>query len=130
MNKINTKKLDFFIAVTKYYILICIRRFPFDYHNPIGYAVSFLIQSATIFAASALFVVTLILVIGICNFGVSFVSDIEENLRKLNDDIVLSTEQTLSSAKWTEIRAKFIDIIQFHADAKELSIFNSTKRQI
>lgn len=92
---------------------------------------SFVIQSATIFAASALFVVTLILVIGICNFGVSFVSDIEENLRNLNDDIVLSTEQKIvSSIEWTEIRAKFIEIIQFHADAKELSIFDSTKYQI
>lgn len=91
---------------------------------------SFVIQSATIFAASALFVVTLILVIGICNFGVSFVSDIEENLRNLNDDIVLSTEQKLSSIEWTEIRVKFIEIIQFHADAKELSIFDSTKYQI
>lgn len=89
-----------------------------------------MIQSATIFAASALFVVTLILVIGICNFGVSFVSDIEENLRNLNDDIVLSTEQKLSSIEWTEIRVKFIEIIQFHADAKELSIFDSTKYQI
>lgn len=88
-----------------------------------------MIQSATIFAASALFVVTLILVIGICNFGVSFVSDIEENLRNLNDDIVLSTEQKLSSIEWTEIRVKFIEIIQFHADAKELSIFDSTKYQ-
>lgn len=90
---------------------------------------SFVIQSATIFAASALFVVTLILVIGICNFGVSFVSDIEENLRNLNDDIVLPTEQKLSLTEWTEIRAKFIEIIQFHADAKELSIFDSTKYQ-
>lgn len=89
-----------------------------------------MIQSATIFAASALFVVTLILVIGICNFGVSFVSDIEENLRNLNDDIVLSTEQKLSSIEWTEIRVKFIEIIQFHADAKELSNFDSTKYQI
>lgn len=77
--------------------------------------------------ASALFVYTLTLTIGFCHFGVAFILDIEDSLRCLNDEFVISLNQKFSVRKSNEIRTNFAEIIQFHADAKELSISIATK---
>lgn len=73
-----------------------------------------------ILSSAALFVITLIIVIGICNFSASFITDIEENLRTLNNEIITSKNRKLSLREWVKIKQKFIEIIQFHADAIEL----------
>lgn len=100
-------------------------RFPFDWQTPIGFMICFVTQSATVFCATSLFVLTLALVMGICNFGASFVSDIKENLRSFNDEITLSTVRRLSAQEWMELNTKLNGIMQFHADAKELSFYTT-----
>lgn len=79
-----------------------------------------MIQSASIFLSAFLFIYAVILVVGICEFGSCFVSDIKENLRVFNDEITLSKK--LSGREWIEWQTKLNEIMQFHADAKELSI--------
>lgn len=80
----------------------------------------YVIQYMNILSSAALFVITLIIVIGICNFSASFITDIEENLRTLNNEIITSKNRKLSLREWVKIKQKFIEIIQFHADAIEL----------
>lgn len=72
-----------------------------------------------ILSPAALFVITLIIVIGICKFSASFITDIEENLRTLNNEIITLKNRKLSLREWVKIKQKFIEIIQFHADAIE-----------
>lgn len=74
-------------------------------------------------SASALFLLALIMVIGICDFGSSFVSDIKENLRTLDLAIVSSKKRKLSSQEWTNISKDFTAIIQFHSESKEYCVF-------
>lgn len=80
---------------------------------------SFVVQTATIMSASALFLLALILVIGFCDFGSSFVSDIEENICTLNLAIVSSKKTKLSSREWSNISKDFTAIIKFHSESKE-----------
>lgn len=77
--------------------------------------------------ATALFVYTLTLTIGFCHFGVAFILDIEESLRCLNDELIFSLNQKFSVRKSNDIKRNFAEIIQFHADAKGLSISIETK---
>lgn len=98
-----------------------------------GYLISSFIEAVLVYVSGAIAVITLILIVGFCLFAVGFVSDIEENLRQLNDDLIVSNEKELTSEerlnvkkrynieKQLNIRKRLTDIMAFHSEAKEFS---------
>lgn len=94
------------------------QRYPFDWKTPVGYVTCVLIQIITFYAVTSIFVIVLILIIGFCMFLTNFGNDLEENVFEMNK----MTRQSSSAIEETKIKKRFIDIIQFHSDAREFVI--------
>lgn len=99
-----------------------IDRYPFYWKTLSGYLLCVFIQAATLLAASQILLVVLCLISGFCIFCSELVSDLQENLRQLNEHLVKSTTSHFPVDEQNEMRSKLIDIIQFHSEAKELHI--------
>lgn len=102
-----------------------ILRYPFDWQTPTGFLVCASTQAATIFARGQLIICTLSLVAGFSMFVSDFVSDMDEVLRDLNND--LTAPKTQFSRQQNEIKMKFVRFIQLDAQAKELSVLIEAK---
>lgn len=113
MQKLNTFKFFLF------------SRYPFSHKNLLGYLASIVIQTPTLYAATEIFIIALTLSTGFCWFVTTFVSDLEENLRELNAEIIAMEHMNGHNMRRTKIKEKIVGIIQFHSEAKELSILIS-----
>lgn len=99
-----------------------VQRYPFDWSTPIGYLACCFLQIPPIFAAPDLFMYALVLVIGFSLFSQDFISDIELNLHRLNDDLHASEENSPTAKQYMEMKIKLFGIIQFHSEVKQLSV--------
>lgn len=93
-------------------------RYPFDWHTPVGFLVCAVSQASTVFARGQIIICSLSLVAGFSLFMSEFVSDLEQVLRNIDQE--LSTPKEGYSSKH-EIRSKFYGFIQFDSEAKQLS---------
>lgn len=75
----------------------------------------------SILVTAELFTCTLILIVGFCLSVTDFVLDIEEHLRRLNENIAGDENKNLTVKQQIEIRKNIFDIIKFHSEAKKLS---------
>lgn len=102
-----------------------ILRYPFDWQTPTGFLVCAATQAATVFARGQLIICTLSLVAGFSMFVSDFVSDMEEVLRDLNNDLTARKMELFRQRN--DIKKKFVGFIQLDAQAKELGISIKTK---
>lgn len=91
--------------------------YPFDWRKPIGFAACILIQSLLSYTIVNVYAFTLSSTIGHCIFAAAFISDLEVHLRELNDQFRGMIHENAQNQ--LEIRRKFIEIIQFHSNARE-----------
>lgn len=80
------------------------------------------LQALSFYLACVLFLMLLFLYIGFCSFSMAFVEDIKLGLGDLNVEFIDNTSNSIN--KRIRLKNKFVKIIQFHADSKELSIVN------
>lgn len=66
--------------------------------------------------------------IGFCLFIANFALDLEEKLHQLNQYIISLKDKELSAIERIELKKKFIQIVQFHSEARELSIDSQSYR--
>lgn len=104
------------------YFDLFFHRYPFNWKTSIGYLACWLLQVPPVLATAELFIYTLILAIGFCLFLEDFISDIEENLRELNDDLHRTLDNVSNIDQHFEMKIKLFDIIEFHSEAKQLSV--------
>lgn len=97
-------------------------RFPFDWKTRIGYLICILLQFPPTMATGELFICIIIPPIGFCLFLYDFVSDIEINLRLLNANWHKTVKNSSNIDGKTEMKRKLLSIIQFHSEAKQLSV--------
>lgn len=92
------------------------KRFPFDFYNPIGYLIAFILEY--IFLGYEYFVIACTLAVGIGEswFIISATKEIQRNLRSINKKIQTNK---IPSTKLMSMFSKFIDI---HGNVKQLSI--------
>lgn len=66
----------------------------------------------------------LILTIGFCTFATAFISDLEESLNQLQNEIntIENENEKFSNAFKIGLRTKLVNFIQFYAEARELSV--------
>lgn len=62
------------------------------------------------------------LTVGFCLFITSFANDIKEKINQFNKYIVSLEETNLTSEQRVVCKEKISQIIQFHTEAKELSV--------
>lgn len=62
------------------------------------------------------------LTIGFCLLISEFASDIEEKLRQINQDVVIMNDKNPTIDEKFNLTMKLYGIIQFHIEARELSV--------
>ena len=92
-------------------------RYPFDWHTPAGFLLCAGSQASTVFARGQIIICSLSLVAGFSLFMSEFVSDLEQILRNINEDLCTPNNEHLSR----HIRNQFHSFIQFDSQAKQLS---------
>lgn len=90
-----------------------------------GYIGCILIQAVTIIFLMPVFTTPIILVHGFCLFAMSFVSDHEEQLRQLVEDIIAAQVKKFTFRQQMEMRKKLGEFIVFNGIARELSVLFS-----
>lgn len=91
-------------------------RIPFDWKNPIGYVLIIFLQTLALICHAEVGTCILILYAGICKFLTEFTIEIKNNLQYKSSDVKDDYEE------YTDLTDKLNETIQFHADAKELSL--------
>lgn len=77
-----------------------------------------LAEASSIFTAGELFAITLILTTGFCLYMCSFISDIQQCLHDLNEDIVISKTETLTHKQNVRLTNKLLEVIRFCIEAR------------
>lgn len=91
-------------------LLVFFARFPFDWHNPLGYVVAFVLEVAWgIYTLSVITYQTSFL-IGSCSILVSLAEDITNELQTMDE----------FEGNPIEFTEKFVNFIQLYSDAKQL----------
>lgn len=98
-------------------LLYVFGRFPFDYRNPIGYLFAFFLQYIALLNLFFYVCCMACIGIGFFMFIISITKDIKNNLRSINEHL----KKSMSEHEKSEISTQFLDTIQFHAVAKQLS---------
>lgn len=70
------------------------------------------------FSSAVIFASVLILTIGFCTLADGFASDLEENLRQLQENVNAIDENKMR--KEMAVKKKLLGFIQFHSDARQL----------
>lgn len=101
-------------------------RLPFDWKTPKGYLIAFIAQAIAICYYVAISNMILLLFGGLSTFSLAFISDIQICLNDLNNDVVTNKQ---GSSNLLEMKMKFRDLLEFHAEATQLSLFQKKKIQ-
>lgn len=96
-----------------------ISSYPFDWRTPIGYATVLLSLATITIIMVYLYICTLSSTIGHCIHATGFIADIEANLCDFNAEFNKTTHKLKRFRKQLEMRRKFIEIIEFYANARE-----------
>lgn len=93
-----------------------IPRFPFDIHAPMGYTVAWLVQLLNMFCMADIVLASPLLFTGVCMFSEDLVSDIEINLKRFEAKVIAPNKEQ----RVHKLASELIDILRFHARAKQL----------
>lgn len=99
-----SKKLDFYFF-----------RFPFDWKNPTGYLMAFILQCISMLYVNFLISTALCTGIGVYMYTTVFVKDIKNNLNTMN-------EMAQSKKQRSQLSNQLADTFRTHSNGKELSI--------
>lgn len=64
--------------------------------------------------------IILSLILGFCIFLTTIITDLENDLRCLNEDFIALENSVWDDANHMEFKLKFIDVIRFYSEAKML----------
>lgn len=121
-----TFNVSVFHSFLKYFRISLIKfialSLPYDWRSPIPYIGTCIVQAASVYFYIAAFSALLFVFVGFCLLTITFVSDIKECLRSLNDAIK-AKNGTFTIKERIELKDTLRDIIQFHCDAIKLSNF-------
>lgn len=96
--------------------------YPFEWKTPFKYSLVTIFQAIPVFYATTMIFITSFLFIGFCFYTELFVSDIEQNLDELNNQIISKhSHGTYMKKERNDVMTKFVEIIQFHVEIKQLS---------
>lgn len=96
-------------------------RYPFDWRTPYGYLGCISFQAVSVSYPITESVILLSTTVVCCLFLNAFSTDIEINLRELNELAIEAETYGLTMRRKIQMKKKLIDIMQFHSQAKELS---------
>lgn len=98
-------------------------RYPFEWRTPLGYTTCVFIQISTLFALFELYSIIITLTIGCCMFVIGLVSDLKEKLHQFNVNLLeMCNKKNYNGRDKIELKKNLNMIIQFYADARQLSI--------
>lgn len=106
------------------YLLNMILRLPFEWKSPLGYALASVFQWIFFFSVLEIFVTFLAIYLGICQYSVAFVEDIEQSFRDFHQDI-LRYRGVYPPDERDQLYGKLCEIIEFHSRAMQLSFIHS-----
>lgn len=98
------------------YSLLLLKRFPFDYNNPIGYLFAVIVEYIIIGHEYFVIACTLGLGIGAFWFAVSATKEIRHTLNLINNEVKAKTNHSV------ELKILFSEFINAHATVKQLSM--------
>lgn len=101
-----------------------ISRLPFKWKSPLGYAVASVFQWVFFFSVLEIFSTFLAIYLGICQYSVAFVEDVEQSFRDFQQNIA-RYHGVYPLNKQTELYRKLCEIIEFHSRAMQLSFIHS-----
>lgn len=104
-------------------IKIIYKRFPFDWTTPIGYFGCFLIQSIISFMITEIFYTTTCFHVVFCILATNLAEDIVQNLNELNENYIKKIDDFNTAL--LETKNKLYQIVKFHSEARQLSVFFS-----
>lgn len=82
------------------------------------------LQVAGTYSSGVCFMCAISFIIGVCVFLTAFITDLEVNLKELNEEITASNRFNGSFTRQKGLRQKFSEIIQFYLDAKMFVCFD------
>ena len=92
-----------------------------------GYLACIIIQSVTLYFGSIMFIAKWIITIGYCEFSSSLALDLKHDLREIGEKLIEPKRMNRRNRKLAqiEIAMKLVRFVNFHSDAKQLSIKNA-----
>lgn len=106
-----------------FYLLLIFASLRFDLERPSGFLISTIVQIATVHITSEIFLIILMVIAQLRLFEADFILDLKQNLKELNEKMTLGNgNEKLTADDRDEIKKKLVDLMQFYAEAKELSI--------
>lgn len=100
--------------------------YPFEWKTPINYTIATLFQAITVYNVASLNFVLLCFFIGFCFYTERFLFDLIQRLNDLNDQIIAEhSHGTYTTVERNDVLLKFVEIIQFHIEIKQLSVLFS-----
>lgn len=102
-----------------YWFFFSYQRYPFDWRTPKGYAACMIDQSIFVYVLVKIYMCSLSSTIGHCVYTASFITDIEENLRELNEEFIGTNFIIMTFRKQREMCRKFTEIIEFYSNARK-----------
>lgn len=93
------------------------QRIPFDWKNPIGYIIAFVIQSGSHYFVLQAVIVNLCYFMGVCEFLMAFTRDMDAELVAINE-----CNKTENSEK--EVDKRLGDFVKLHGETKEYVIIS------
>lgn len=103
------------------------RRFPFDWQTRTGYLSCIFIQINIILATKEIFATVNAMIFGLSHFAVSFVSELDEILRRLEVDIIEVEQESLSPQQIIEMKIRLVEFIIFHGEARKYGHYLHSK---
>lgn len=91
--------------------------------TPIGYVVTLLIQSIELYAVVFIWLCTILIPVAHCVFIIAFCSDLENDMRILNEIIKIENDKKkkFRTIANNGIMEKLIKILRFYGNVKQLS---------
>lgn len=108
--RINFNRICFFLS------------FPFEWKSPIGFFFAYLMEGIFFIWLFEIAVFPLFIYIGICQYSMTFISDVIMNLEDIRDKYNQSTKTHMTHDILIELHEKFHDVIKFHTEAVQLSV--------
>ncbi|XP_055310942.1 uncharacterized protein LOC129573841 isoform X2 [Sitodiplosis mosellana] len=92
----------------------------FNLGTPVGFLIGTIVQIATVFITTDLFIATLMVISQLRFFEVDFILDLKQSLKQLNDEIALAKQnEKLPINESGNLKRNLIDLMQFFSTAKE-----------
>lgn len=111
--------VEMFAKLSKYpAFFLLLKRFPFDFKNPIGYLIVVMVEYAILGYEYFIISCTLALGIGLYSLVISIAKEIQSILQSISE----KTQAKANPSTQSQLTNLFIEYINAHADIKQLSV--------